>query len=1214
MADRAADGRAGLEGRLAELERANAEVRAARRAALNVMEDAVQVRDALRASEERNRLALDAAGLGSFVWHPQEDRGEPDARMLALFGLPAGGRLNLADALAGLIHPADRERYAAAVGRAIDPAGDGGLQEDIRIVRPDGVERWVAITARTEFTGQPRRAVRMPGVAADITDRKRAEERQAFLLRLSDALRPPADARDIKAAAAAALGGWLDVASAGYAETEPDGLAAVITDEHNDGRIPSLKARYTLKDFSSVTEPMRRGETISFADLDDGGVSPDTRAAFAAINVRAAVAAPLIKNGFMVGYFFVAHPEPRVWTTGDLEILQEVAERTWAAVERARAEAALRDRDEQLSLAQRAARLGVSSLDLATGVGNTTPEWREVVGFPGPPAAQDFATFLALVHPDDRDRVAALHDPPADHLDYEYRVDHPRLGERWLLSRAVRLPAADGGPGRLVGLAMDVTDRKRAEDAVRESEARFRGLAETVPQLVWTSDDTAIEYFNPQWYAYTGRDPAAGPGADWAEVVHPDDRAETARRVEEVLRTGEAYENEYRLRRADGEYRWHLARAVRTPDGRWIGVATDVHDLRRATEGLRAGETRFRAVAENLPNAAVFVVDRDLRYTLAAGEGLAAAGFAPADFEGRLVREAVEPEQVGPFEANYRRALGGDSFSWEHAVRDRHFASRGVPLRDPAGGVTAALAVSYDITDRVGAEGRLRESEERFRMLVENATDHAIFGMGPGGVVGSWNAGAERVFGYPEAEAVGRRFHDFFTPEDRAAGLPQRELATALAGGRAADDNWAVRRDGTRFWATGATYAVRDGAGRPTGFVKVVRDRTEPRAAEEAVRQAEGQLRQALTAARMGLWWWDVTADTHVRDANLNRMLGLPPARTRQPFAEFLGRVHPDDRAAVRGAFDRAVLEGRELATEFRVVWPDGTVRWLRDQGDVFGQPDDGTLRLTGACVDVTERKEADEALRKARDELEARVAERTAELSAAYAALEEQFALRRDLARRMATASEEQRGRISRELHDELGQLLTGLGLGLKALEGRTADPAALGRLQELAGRIGREAHRIALELRPTALDDLGLVAAVRNYAEEWAARAGVAVDLHLPDPAERLPAEVETAAYRIVQEALTNVVKHAAATRVSVMVERRPGQLAAIVEDDGRGFEPGEVLDPRRPGDPLGLAGMRERAALVGGRVEVESSPGGGTTVYARFPLPPAPPAGPG
>jgi signal transduction histidine kinase len=383
-------------------------------------------------------------------------------------------------------------------------------------------------------------------------------------------------------------------------------------------------------------------------------------------------------------------------------------------------------------------------------------------------------------------------------------------------------------------------------------------------------------------------------------------------------------------------------------------------------------------------------------------------------------------------------------------------------------------------------------------------------------------------------------------------------------------------------------------------FVKVLRDETARKLAEDRLRESEGRLRVALTAAEMGTWYWDIPADRQTTDANLTRLLGGGPVETSQPLDAFLARLHPDDRDRVRDDFLRTAREGTPLRTEFRVPRRDGTVRWLRDQGEVFRDAAGGPLYMTGACVDITALKGTEEALRAARDELEARVRERTAELAAALGALEGEMARRNDLGRRLATAQEDERRRLARDLHDTVGQTLTGLSLA--AAGGR------LEQVRELADALGRELHEVAVRLRPTALDDIGLEAGVRALAADWSRRGGVPVEVQAAGLGEpRLPAEVESVLYRVVQEALTNAAKHARATSVSVVVGRREGEAVAVVEDDGVGFDP-DALPPPPAGRPggLGLLGMRERVALLGGVLEVESAPGAGTTVYARIPLP--------
>jgi signal transduction histidine kinase len=257
--------------------------------------------------------------------------------------------------------------------------------------------------------------------------------------------------------------------------------------------------------------------------------------------------------------------------------------------------------------------------------------------------------------------------------------------------------------------------------------------------------------------------------------------------------------------------------------------------------------------------------------------------------------------------------------------------------------------------------------------------------------------------------------------------------------------------------------------------------------------------------------------------------------------------------------------------------------------------------------VDITDLPEAEAALRPSCDELEARVAERTAELARANAALTE-------LLRRLVTAQEDERRRVTRDLHDSLSQELTALILGLKALV-RVVPEGVPGRdrlleFEAIVGRIGRKVHDLALELRPTALDDLGLAPAVAAYLARWSERTGVAAEFQdLGFDGDRLPPEVETTVYRLVQEALSNVAQHAGARRVSVIVERGPEAITALIEDDGRGFDPDGVASGSER-FPLGLLGMRQRVELVGGMLLVDSGEGAGTTVRARIPL--RPPSG--
>ncbi|HEX4997810.1 MAG TPA: GAF domain-containing sensor histidine kinase, partial [Terriglobia bacterium] len=247
--------------------------------------------------------------------------------------------------------------------------------------------------------------------------------------------------------------------------------------------------------------------------------------------------------------------------------------------------------------------------------------------------------------------------------------------------------------------------------------------------------------------------------------------------------------------------------------------------------------------------------------------------------------------------------------------------------------------------------------------------------------------------------------------------------------------------------------------------------------------------------------------------------------------------------------------------------------------------------------------------------ELEEKVRERTAELSQANDRLQTALmdrlqldASREQLRRRLASAHEEERRRISRELHDQMGQRVIALSLGLNALKAAAGDQETVARLlpalQELASQTGQDLHRVALELRQPALDDLGLTSAIQSHVRSWSRSTGIAADFQQSGYEDSPVSEaVETTLYRFVQEALNNVAKHADASQVSVILEHNGAGTQAIVEDNGCGFDVEAALRVSMPRGRLGLLGMRERLLLVGGTLNIESTRRG-TTLFARIP----------
>ena len=510
-----------------------------------------------------------------------------------------------------------------------------------------------------------------------------------------------------------------------------------------------------------------------------------------------------------------------------------------------------------------------------------------------------------------------------------------------------------------------------------------------------------------------------------------------------------------------------------------------------------------------------------------------------------------------------------------------------------------------DVTERKRTEAALRESEERHRLIVEGARDYAIITTDSAGVIESWSPGAEAALGWAAAEAIGQLIDLTFVPGDRVAGEAERERREARESGSAPDVRWHQRKDGSRVFIEGVTRAITGPDGRVRGFLKVGQDVTRRREIEEALRESEARFRAVANLVPDLLWQSRPDGSTDWFNDRWYAYTG----QTSEGAAGWgwTEAIHPDDRVRSAEAYARAVAESRGLHQEHRIRAADGSYRWFLVRAEPWIGPEGRVARWFAAATDVHDQ-------RMALQEVERRVAERTAELAESNRALaagiadrERAEAARSEVLRQLVTVEEDERRRISRELHDSVGQLVTGLMLGLRALEKGHEGDQRLADLERLADRIARELQDTATQLRPPALDSLGLAPALRSHLEEWSARSAITCDFHSSGmDVQHLPPELETTVYRVVQEGLTNVLKHAAATHVSLILERRRGMLSAIMEDDGRGFDVDAVLSAPEKARRLGLRGMRERVALLGGQLQIESAPEAGTTLFVRLPDP--------
>jgi len=490
---------------------------------------------------------------------------------------------------------------------------------------------------------------------------------------------------------------------------------------------------------------------------------------------------------------------------------------------------------------------------------------------------------------------------------------------------------------------------------------------------------------------------------------------------------------------------------------------------------------------------------------------------------------------------------------------------------------------------------------------IVDSSDDAIVSKTLDGVITSWNRGAEQLFGYTAAEAIGQRIF-LIIPEDRR---PEEEnVLVRLRRGEKIDHFETVRRtkDGRRIHISLMVSPIKDALGNIIGASKVARDISERRQIHELVARLAAIIDSSDDAIV------SKTLDGVITSWNrgAEKIFGYPAA---EAIGQGIFLIVPDDRRAEEEDVLERLRHGEKIehfetvrrAKDGRRLHVSMSVSPIKDaQGNVIG--------VSNVARDVTERILAQESLRRAHADLEERVRARTAELLAANEALRVEIAERHrveqervQLLTRVVLAQEEERRRIARELHDQLGQQLTALRLTVEALKGQSAERTELREqfemLEELAAQLDRDVAFRVWELRPPEVDTLGLQAALTHYVRSWSKHFAITARMHTSWSAdEPLPSELETTLYRLAQEALNNIAKHARADRVDVVLERGAEFLSLIIEDNGAGFDPSAH---KARGQGFGLISMRERAALVSADLQIESTAGEGTTVIFRAPV---------
>jgi PAS domain S-box-containing protein len=478
---------------------------------------------------------------------------------------------------------------------------------------------------------------------------------------------------------------------------------------------------------------------------------------------------------------------------------------------------------------------------------------------------------------------------------------------------------------------------------------------------------------------------------------------------------------------------------------------------------------------------------------------------------------------------------------------------------------------SIGITELRQAEEALVESEERFRQMADNFEDVIWITDRDIKKILYINPAYEKVFGRSRESLYEclTSFAEAVHPDDLAR--MERMLERQRHGDLTPVEYRIIRPDGSVRWMLRRSFPIRNKDGEVYRLAGIAQDITERRRVQEELRESEERYRELFENARDAIYVHDLGG----RYTSVNRAAEELSGYRRE---EIIGRhysnfVAPDHLKYARESFCQKLDETLETTYEAEIISKNGrrtpveiSSRMIYENGVPVG--------IQGTARDISERKQTQEALR-------------------VYS-------------RALIEAQENERQNIARELHDEIGQVLTAVRINLEAIRGSCQTDACMPHIEDSIAVVDEalvQVRELSLELRPSQLDSLGLSAALRWYVDRYAQRTGIAADVRSIPRDQRLRREVETACFRIVQEALTNVARHAKATRVTVHLKKLRGNLMLSVKDNGVGFDR-EILG-KSSAERLGLLGMEERAHSVGGSIEIKSEALRGTQIRAAFPL---------
>jgi len=850
---------------------------------------------------------------------------------------------------------------------------------------------------------------------------------------------------------------------------------------------------------------------------------------------------------------------------------------------------ALERSERRLRLILQAARIGTWEWDLATDHITWSEGIEGLFGLSKGLLPRKLDDFYRLVGIEDIghvkgsiDRAICRHEP----YEVDFRIQWPDGTTHWLAGHGEVLHDSEGLTG-MAGTVADVTPRKVAEitlrtkqEELRRSEAYLAEGQRLSHTGSWAWNVSSGELFwSSEHFRILGLDPETAKTSYPAALqwIHLKDRAVVQQAFEKAIQERNGFEQECRIVRPDGTIRHihSLGRPVFNNSGdltEYVGTIIDITERKNAERILRESEEKFSVIHARAPFAIVLarfpegvIVDVNPAW-------IKMTGFSKEEAVGKTSLQLGihrDPEGgAGLFAELEEGSMVRDVEAiWFTKSGDARVISVNMEVV-ALDGEKYLLSTMHDVTDRRRAEEQLVRANARITEILGSITDgFSVFDQ-------NWryiyvNESATQMLGKPAYQLLGFCVWDLFP---QAVGtFAYRKCLEAMT--QRISLHFEAFFPEINKWYEHHTYPMTD------GLAIDWRDITARKRAEFERHRSETYLAEAQRLCHTGSGSWNVSTGEVLWSPETYRIFGVDPAKMTPSADLFFHIVHPDDRAFVQKSFQRIVREKCDYEVEFRILRSDETMRYIHSVGRPVFDESGGVIELIGTVMDITDRRLT-----------EAQV---------------------RELSGRLLKLQDEERRRLARQLHDSTGSALTALSLRLGVVQGGanmlgSEAKCALAEGHNLLGEVSREIRSLSYLLHPPFLDESGLRSAVSWYLDGFYRRSGIKVQAQFPPTLPRLSTEIETTLFRIIQECLTNILKHSGSPTAALRIVLTERDVKLEVKDEGMGFSAGILDTPHSVvlGVGVGIMGMRERVRQLHGRLDIDSGKWG-TSVTATLPV---------